>query len=390
MRRSASRRSRLHRLEPAAAGLLLLGVALSCLISPSNILMGLGFLVWIAAVIAGKARVRWAWIMAPLGFWVVWSFVSAYFSPEPMLSFKALDNLLTLLLVPMVLSLLNFRRWQRLLQMLAVISLLSSLIVCWQTIQTGIHLDSRAAGIFSHYMTYAGWTMAVLLILAGEALRARERKWWLWPLIAFHGMMLAVSLTRNAWVGLAAAMVLALLLWRPRPVLYLPLIIVVVTALLPPAVRSRISSITDLQQYANCDRKAMILSGLDMIRDHPLVGVGPDRIKRVYPSYRYSFAIRPHPSHLHDNPVHIAAERGLPALGAYLVTLLLFAFSVFSPLRKPQSQLHRVAASASLAILGLSCAGLFEYNWGDSEIWILTLFLLAVPSAPGLAREEEE
>jgi len=234
--------------------------------------------------------------------------------------------------------------------------------------------------------------MAVLLILAGEALRAprEQRAWWLWPLILLHLLILSVSLTRNAWVGLAAAALLAIFLWKPQPVMALPLIAVLVAGLLPPEVRDRVSSIVDLEQHANVDREAMLLAGLDMIRDHPLTGVGPDRVKTEYPAYRYPNAVRKHPSHLHDNPVHIAAERGLPALAAYLGTLLVFAFSLRRPLSMdPSTTAHRVAASAALAITGLSIAGLFEYNWGDAEIWILTLFLLAVPSAPGIFNEED-
>lgn len=368
-------------------------MALSCLISPSNILLGLAFLFWIAALIRGRAELHWAWILAPIGFWILWSMVSALYSPERSFSFHALDNLPTLLLMPMTLSLMTPARWQRLLELFGGVSFLTSLIALWQTMKTGIDLNNRAASIFSHYMTFAGWTMAVMLILLGEALRAPKeaRKWWIWPLISFHAAMLAVSLTRNAWVGMGAAAILALMLWKPRPVMAMPLIAVLIAALLPTAVRARISSIVDLKQHANVDREAMILAGLDMIRDHPLVGVGPDRVKTEYPSYRYPQAIRQHPSHLHDNPVHIAAERGLPALAAYLALLAIFIISVIPPLRMDSAwPAHRIAASALLAVTGLCVAGLFEYNWGDAEIWILTLFLLALPSAPGLVEEEAD
>jgi len=352
--------------------------------------MGLGFLFWIAALLRRDARLRWGWVMVPLMCWAAWSFVSAFFSPERDISLHALDNLLTLLLVPMTLSLLDSSRWKLFLRIIAVVSFLSSGIVLFQTIQTGISLQNRPAGIFSHYMTFAGWTMTALLILAGEALRSpkEERSPWLWPLIGFHGAILTLSLTRNAWIGLGTAAILALFLWKPRPVMILPLIAVILAAIAPPVIRNRISSIADLRQHANRDRKAMLRAGLDMIRDHPIVGTGPARVKTVYPSYRYPDAVRPHPSHLHDNPVHIAAERGIPALLAYLGALAVFAFLVAGPLRNPAAPSHRVAASAALAIAGLTTAGLFEYNWGDAEIWILTLFLLAAPAAPGLEKKE--
>ncbi len=45
------------------------------------------------------------------------------------------------------------------------------------------------------------------------------------------------------------------------------------------------------------------------------MGVGPDQIERVYPRYRVPDAVKPTNPHLHNVPMQIAAERGLPALG---------------------------------------------------------------------------
>jgi O-antigen ligase len=91
-------------------------------------------------------------------------------------------------------------------------------------------------------------------------------------------------------------------------------------------------------------------------------------------------------SHLHCNPIHIAAERGLPALAAWAVAIGVFVWRAAGALREPDNASTAAVSSALLAIVGLTTAGLFEYNWGDSEIWILTLFLLSVP--PALAAED--
>ena len=48
------------------------------------------------------------------------------------------------------------------------------------------------------------------------------------------------------------------------------------------------------------------------------MGVGPDQIERVYPRYRVPDAVKPTNPHLHNVPMQIAAERGLPALGAWI------------------------------------------------------------------------
>ena len=360
-----------------------MGVAFSLLIAPSNIILGLGFLVWLCALGLGQAKVVWHPVLIPVAGWALWSLVSAMSSLNRPLSVAALDNLLTLLLVPMVLSLMNPTRWSRFLVLITVTSAMSSMVALGQIAVNGVDLEHRAPGVFSHYMTFGGWTMAVVLILVGEVLRVREprRLKWILPVLGLHAVVLSLSLTRNAWVGIAVALGLAALMWKSRALLAVPLVVVIAVAILPSQVRDRVVSITDLEQPANRDRLAMIQAGLAMAEEHLLAGVGPEMVKKVYPEFRRPDAVRDRVSHLHCNPVHIMAERGLPALGMYGLLLVVFGISVVGDLGNPRHPVPNAVASCLLAVVGLTVAGLFEYNWGDSEIWILTLFLLAVPPA---------
>ena len=63
----------------------------------------------------------------------------------------------------------------------------------------------------------------------------------------------------------------------------------------------------------------MIEIGARIVKDHPLTGVGPNMIPRVYarvpPDYADQRRSNPH---LHNVPLQIAAERGLPALLVWL------------------------------------------------------------------------
>ena len=370
-------------LETAAAGFLLVGVAVSLLIAASNFVLGLGFLVWLAALSRGQTKVDWHPIFIPIVGWILWSVVSAVSSDNRTLSLPSLDNLLTLIMVPMVVSILTPERWDRFLGLIAATSVASSVVALGQIALNGVDLEHRAPGVFSHYMTFAGWTMAVVLILVGEALKGKEPKRlrWILPILGLHAAVLSVSLTRNAWVGIAVALGLAAMVWRSRALLAFPLVVVVAVAVLPSAVRDRVVSITDLEQPANRDRVAMIEAGTEMVKDHPWVGVGPEMVKELYPDYRRPGAVRDRVSHLHCNPVHIAAERGLPALAIYGLLLTVFGVTVVRGLRDPEHPAPAALASCLLAVVGLTVAGLFEYNWGDSEIWIVTLFVLAVPAA---------
>ena len=78
------------------------------------------------------------------------------------------------------------------------------------------------------------------------------------------------------------------------------------------------SATTEASLQSNRDRLAMIRSGLHIIKDDPLTGVGPDMVIQVYPHYRDPRAVKQLNPHLHNVPLQIAAERGLPALAMWL------------------------------------------------------------------------
>jgi O-antigen ligase len=122
-----------------------------------------------------------------------------------------------------------------------------------------------------------------------------------------------------------------------------------------------------------------------MIRDRPVFGVGPEMIDTVYGRYRQAYpeAVNVTNPHLHNVPIQIAAERGLPALAAWL-------WFVAVAIRDLSRQLHRriapaVAAAGLAALIAMLAAGLFEYNFGDSEFLMLLLGLLTLPHAAARA-----
>lgn len=339
---------------------------------------------WLWQLVAGAVpRVRDP-ILLPAAAWLVWSLVSTLASGDPAASVSQLGALLALLVIPATLTLLTVERWRALTTALAVTSSVSSVVALVQFVTAGGPLlDHRIHGLHSHYMTFAGWTLAVALMLLGDLLATppSRRRWWLAGVVGLHLVALTLSLTRNAWVGLAGALVLAATLWRPRILLAAPLVAVVAVAVLPAAVRERVVSIADLEQHANRDRLAMVEAGLAMIADHPVTGVGPGQVKALYPDYRSERAVRERVSHLHNNPLMIAAERGLPAAAVWLAWLLVFAFGIRRDLADPDHPAPGVPAGCLLAMAGLTVAGMFEFNWGDSEIWLLTMVLLAAPAA---------
>jgi O-antigen ligase len=85
--------------------------------------------------------------------------------------------------------------------------------------------------------------------------------------------------------------------------------------------------------------------------------------------------------HLHNNLIQIAAERGIPTLLSWLAFIAWCFFSLLGFLKKRDSTVFLFAAAAGASLLALFTAGLFEYNFADSEIAVLFLYLITVPFA---------
>jgi O-antigen ligase len=109
------------------------------------------------------------------------------------------------------------------------------------------------------------------------------------------------------------------------------------------------------------------------------MGVGPDQIERVYPRYRVPDAVKPTNPHLHNVPMQIAAERGLPALAAWIWFVVSAISGLFGLVKKARNK--SLAAAALGGMAAMLAAGLTEYNFGDSEFLMLLLVMITLPFA---------
>jgi O-antigen ligase len=84
--------------------------------------------------------------------------------------------------------------------------------------------------------------------------------------------------------------------------------------------------------------------------------------------------------HLHNVPMQIAAERGLPALAIWLWLIGTLVVGLVRRLKMPESRF--LAATALSCIVAMLVAGQFEYNFGDSEFLMLFLVFMTLPFLP--------
>jgi O-antigen ligase len=231
-------------------------------------------------------------------------------------------------------------------------------------------------------MTYSGLLMLVTCAAVSRIMFAKHSRAWASLVLPALLLALVFTFTRSAWVGVCVGVGILFLLRDFRLVGLLPIALGGFLMLAPSNLTTRLYSTFSLKDPSNADRVAMMRSGWRIIKDDPLTGVGPDMVIQVYPHYRDKSAVNQLNPHLHNVPLQIAAERGLPALCIWLWFIVSL---VRDFLRRRRSDVRSLSNAGLAAIGAMLAAGLFEYNFGDSEFLMLFLVLVTLPYAGELA-----
>jgi len=235
-------------------------------------------------------------------------------------------------------------------------------------------LEHRITGPAAHVMTLSGLLLPASLLFLVLWIHDRKNVWLLAGTVIVTFALL-LTLTRSAWLGWLCAIAVLLILKWPRAIAYtVPLLVIFVT-LAPMGLFSRMVSTFNTRQESNLDRIRMIQAGVEIIKDYPLLGVGPANVKEVYPLYRRHDAPRFRIPHLHNNVVQIWAERGILALAAYVLLNVLFLRECVRAWRGPESRFAEVGVAVTVA---LAAAGMFEFNFGDTEVFWILLDVMAL------------
>ena len=436
-------------LERAQLGLTA-AVAATCLVSifAAQIALTLAVAVYLARILQRRTRFEHLALDAPILAFSIWTLLSASFSSDPVASHESAKKLVLFALFYLgVDTLRDEDDRERVVDaallggvVLAAGSLLQYYFLGFDT------LDKRPRSFLGHYMTASGLVMgalvlaaarlafrraplrpptradlvrlaglaaalAVLTVLGAVDVFAVEGERLLvaalvaaavymavsrgpWPtagtgttlaalVIPLAAWALLLSRTRNAWLGTLVGLAVVALLRAPRALLLVPAAMAAVLVLRPAPVIERLT-VTDASSR---DRYYMWQAGIDMILDKPVFGQGPGMILIRYPGYRWAEAPNPQTPHLHDNALQIAAERGLPCLVMWLWLVAAAMADAYREARRGLFGAGWVAGGGLAVLAAVMTAGLFEYNFGDSEVLMFTLLVAAMPYA--LRRERE-
>ena len=366
--------------------LLIFAFACSVSIAIAQGAMALAAICWLLAFLrSGWRPLEGSRFIIPLIAFALISLGAVAFSVNPLESLWHYRNVLLLIIVPVTMQTVRSKLdLQTVLASAAIGALVTSFIGFYQMITTtgGGTSHMRLTGNLSHYMTAGGVLMIISLMLLAVTFFSEFKK--IRYLAAGVAVVLLVALaftqTRNTYLGIAAGLVILLFSWRKGFIFLLPFIISLAILLSPPIVRERMFKIADMQDASIQSRFYMVEAGAGMVADYPLFGVGLNQVQGMYQRYRPEAETRIAP-HLHNNIMQIAAERGLPALIAWLAFIIVIFRNLHSKVREKKiTPWGKIVASGALAVVtALFVAGMFEYNFGDSEVRMLFFLCISLP-----------
>jgi O-antigen ligase len=354
--------------------------ALQFSIAAAEILLTVAIACWFVLIVLERERFAAPQFFWPLGAYAAVTLVSAAFSPEPRVSLLPCKQMVLFLLIPLV---YRFATGARATMMVTVIVSFAAASAAVGIFQYGIlhydNLHQRPQGTLGHYMTYSGLLMLVIGVALARILFGRRDRMWAALVMPALAVAVVVTFTRSSAVGACAAAALLLSLKDFRLLAVLPIVAAIFFAVAPAALTGRFISTFDLKDPTNRDRLAMLREGERMIRAHPILGVGPNMVQVLYSEYRDPDAVENTNPHLHNVPMQIAAERGLPALAVWLWFIVGLIVALAKRFRDTDQGF--LAAAALAAVVSMLAAGMFEYNFGDSEFLMLFLSVITLPFA---------
>jgi putative inorganic carbon (HCO3(-)) transporter len=416
------------RSKPELVGFLALTGCVSLVlvsIAASQILLALAIVAYVWVVKRHKGFIPPGMqALLPLVIFMAWMLVAVFASsniPESLRICKKFYLFLLVPVVPLIVRGQDRLSWvYKAVFAVAVVSSVTGLVQF--AADPNRDLLHRISGFMSQWMTYSGLLMLVLMLLmaymVGAGLRGHK---WVIPISALVILALILTLTRNSWMGAIAGILVLFLLRRPKAIFVLLAVILLLYIVSPGMIRQRVRSIVDLSD----PRFHVYMTALHLIQDNPWFGVGPKIVKDEAPKYRdekdfpdwlkrtvivlsdsskYQEEEKEYPAwlyqHMHNNFLQIAAESGIPGLIIWIWLMGRLAWDAWGCHRYAKSRSFSgdessrkealIASSAALASwTALVVAGLFEYNFGDSEILTLFLFIMSAPYAFMVPPQEE-
>jgi O-antigen ligase len=365
-------------------------------IAAMEILLGAAVLLLIYTLYTGRRPSTWPSFLLPLGAFMVTTLISLAASPDPSVGWHPIQKFVLFSMVFVAAAFVTTEtRALSAYKFLLLVGAASAVLAIGQFVMKEIDylrsggddptLVNRITGPLGHWMTFSGVELLVWCA-AIPALTVLGRRWI--PAALIIGAALVLSSTRGVWLGAVAGFAFVAPALPRRVLAGVLAVAVLVGAAASPFIYRRISMSFDSSLATNYSRKVYSSVGLEMIQARPLFGVGPERIDDEFSNFYSGDVKNLFLGHLHNNILQLGAERGLLALAAFLWFLTELYRSLLKQMRSLDEDRRWIPLASLGSLTAFVVAGLTEYNFGDSEVLVLLLFIVSVPF--GLAAHVQE
>ncbi|MDD4772456.1 MAG: O-antigen ligase family protein [Eubacteriales bacterium] len=264
----------------------------------------------------------------------------------------------------------------------------------WQDLEMFTGMGGRVISTFENPNVLAEYL--IMAIPFAVALLLTRRSWMSrGAMIVACGMGLAClvfTMSRGAWLGFIAGMLVFLLIYSRRTLVMLFLgsfAIPLLPFVLPADIVRRFTSIGNMADSSTAYRVNIWNGSIDMIRDFLWGGIGAGRgaFTIVYPSYTLA-GIESAP-HSHNLYLQITIELGIFGLIAFLAVVFLLALSTFTFLsKKPpvdaghgSGEARLVCAAGFAGITAILVQGMTDYVWYNYRIFLIFWLVAGLTAA---------
>ncbi len=248
----------------------------------------------------------------------------------------------------------------------------------------------RVSGFTRHFLTYAEQMQIFALLVYGAVLMSlrsrRQYRRFLWLIVSLAIFVLfSLALILTASRAVIAAFLISLLVisavsgGKRAALIALLLALTLGSLALYALVSARTWQVASFTDDSSARRLGYMRAGLRLIPQHPIWGVGMDAHKKHWAEWGFP---GDYVTHTHSTPIQLAMDRGLPALGCYFWLMATMFALTWRGYKRARQQEDAVAGSLKLgvcaALTGFSASSLVNYNFGDSEVLMLLLFLVGL------------
>lgn len=350
-----------------------------------------------------KPRIAFPSVKLPLALFCIWTVISVCFATYPAVGGYSIRKLTLFLILLFAANLIVSRRHLvLLLKVMFVEAAVAGIAGAAQFVRQ-YRLDrvehphqiylymtlTRITGFQGHWMNFGGQQMLMFCVLLALLLPARasmtatavrRSRWW-WVILAIVLASILLNLTRGVWLGCFAGAIYLVARWRAKWLWALPVIVIVSILAGPRMMKKREESVLHpSRDHSLAERFEMWHVGWNMMKAHPLVGVGPDNIPDLYDQYMPGgkLPMIGYHGHLHDNFIQFAAERGFPCLVFWVWLMVAFLWECIRIRRKAAAD--RWICDGAIAMwIAFMAEGIFEFSFGSSLMLMLFLFLIVAP-----------